>query len=295
MSRQRGFTLVELLVVIAIIALLMSILMPALGRVRKQAKMVMCQANLKQWALSFSMYVDTYEGSFPRGWCGDGYTGFSTPEEHANSYWMQALRPYYGNAHDLRCCPLAMIPGTRAGGGMYGGALLDSTFSAWGTAGDPTELDRIGEPFSGWSYFTVGDYGSYGWNGWCGDPPPDVDPKLTQDHPVIWNWRKASVKGTGNIPLITANQWIDGWPRHDDSPPKLRGQPWGESGNQNMARFFQDRHDGSVNAAFLDWSVKRLGLKQLYDIKWHRTFDLNADKPVWEEEAPWAKNVKDYD
>ncbi|MHC4466097.1 MAG: type II secretion system protein, partial [Planctomycetota bacterium] len=65
--RKKGFTLIELLVVIAIIALLMSILMPALRNVRDQAKDSMCQQRLQQWAVMYSMYADEWDGKL-MGW-----------------------------------------------------------------------------------------------------------------------------------------------------------------------------------------------------------------------------------
>ena len=61
----RGFTLIELLVVVAIIALLISILLPALGNARSQAKEAMCRSNLHQLALATVRYSDDNEGRLP--------------------------------------------------------------------------------------------------------------------------------------------------------------------------------------------------------------------------------------
>ena len=63
--RRSGFTLTELLVVIAIIALLISLLLPALNRAREQSRSVKCLSNLRQMGQAAFIYAQAYDGYFP--------------------------------------------------------------------------------------------------------------------------------------------------------------------------------------------------------------------------------------
>ncbi len=77
-----GFTLIELLVVIAIIAILASILLPALSKARETAKMIQCKSNMKQVNICLLSYGNDYQGLIPRsyggGSSGDGYYSWNS-------------------------------------------------------------------------------------------------------------------------------------------------------------------------------------------------------------------------
>jgi prepilin-type N-terminal cleavage/methylation domain-containing protein len=277
-----GFTLVELLVVIAIIALLMSILMPALARVRKQAKAVLCQSNLKQLGAAFAMYVGDYHGRFMEGWAESACAQTQPVYKH---YWMYALKPYYGTEPDIMQCPSVTRASTEVGLGPWG---ADNAYIGWGIFPDETSC---GEVSSAWGWVVACDYGSYAMNSYVCNPPPCA--VEIQGHPTSNNWRSANVKGTGEIPLLGDSHWIDCWPHHTDPPPEYDNIYWGTDETLSMYRICFNRHEGYMNWLFLDFTVRKIGLKQLWKLKWHRTFDLN-EGPTREEWPDWMKGFKEY-
>lgn len=248
MEKSRGFTLIELLVVIAIIAVLMAILMPALQRVKKQAKAVACQSNLKQWGLVWAMYTDDNNCKFP------GYLA---------SNWMEKLL----------YCPMATR--TRSEGAPVRYAVIESGSERCGSYA-----------LSEWIYDHIVT-GSAAYSGG----------RKAEDY-----WCSINHKGLSNVPVMGDGAWrADGQPYPTDDPPSYDGEPRtgvGTAGDE-IRIFCINRHDGFINVLFMDWTTRKVGLKELWTLKWHRNFNTlgpwtragYVQPSDWPE---WMRSFRDY-
>jgi prepilin-type N-terminal cleavage/methylation domain-containing protein len=290
MSKRKGFTLIELLVVIAIIAILMAILMPALQRVKKQARKSACLSNLKQWGLMFSMYCQDNDGYFFTGEVQGGrgnvmatIGGVTKPwSTGSGGFWRLVMYPY-ARTPKMWVCPQAVKP-------LPTGATIPQggwTNVAWTVDG------------------TVGSYGLNGWilniknskqatdrtNGWN---RPDADSQGRSRH-----WGRPESRYASQMPVFTGSWWVDSWPLDTDQPPPSDSGPRDQPNVNEMIRVCVDRHDGFVNSLFGDWTVRSVGVKELWTLKWHRTYNVNgkwttaggATADSW---PPWMRHFKDY-
>ena len=101
MNRKRGFTLIELLVVVAIIAVLVAILLPALGRAKELSRKVSCASNLQQIAKALQFYSQDYYGRYPLAWVTELW---DDADQNGQRGWMEELFPYVKN-RKLYMCP----------------------------------------------------------------------------------------------------------------------------------------------------------------------------------------------
>jgi len=244
-KKQPAFTLIELLVVISIIALLMAVLMPALRRARAQARNVVCQSNLNQWGKIFYLYTHDNENKF-MVWKSGNTPGAGT--------WMVPMLPYVGEGK-VRLCPTTLK--TQAEGE------LDPARAAWA-------IDINGKEHRN----------SYGINNWCYDLRPGVDNVWGGQHARRRSWRRIDHPQATNIPMfLECYRWGgEVITRSDQAPPNDTAYY-----NPSFGRYCLDRHAYTINVCFMDGTVRRVRLKELWNLKWHKEYDLTQPLPKWPE------------
>ncbi len=253
--QRKGFTLIELLVVISIIALLMSIMMPALSRVKEEALKISCMSRLRQWAVPVQMYTSENNGKFS-----DATSSAISGGQNFGAYQI-IYRDFWQENPEVLICPEATK--TLEEGVTDYGCVLNL---------NPTVRDE-------YTSIHKDFYHSYGYNNFCYNPSHGGNMLKGKV------WRTIEQRSPEEIPIYGCNRQQAAKPQAGDAPPDYSGQPSSGNWADEMRRYCVDRHNKKINLLFLDFTVRTVTLKQLWRLKWHKGYEaqdlIRIDWPDW--------------
>ena len=304
-----GFTLVELLVVIGIIALLISILLPALNKARRQAQIVQCASNMRQLALAFTNYCQDNRGKDMSYYYANGTS--------AQINWAVVILPYVypaaknydllssnaavqaaveklgleNNTNTVYLCPAAntLYPGdatgtsvtpsdnTPASGGNAGGGTFQN---CWGAA-QSTDYMNCSYTINGYMYETGEGGDDTHLIGYAGNGTT-----VQNANQVFWDLPSSLPPGEPStiIPFISEGTWVDGWPYETNTTGTGSNSDCFVGGGSGLQRYMLGRHGGKQeNIAFLDAHVELVPLQHLMQLHWHKYWSPTAaELTAWE-------------
>lgn len=281
MYRNKGFTLIELLVVIAIIALLLSILIPSLKSARRHSRSAVCKSNLRQWGIVWKLYAESNNGLLAHGQV-VGQGGY-----HRGA-WIQTLRANFPDRERMLLCPEATKrnPNYLDPSGGYTSDTPGGTHYSY-NMGPPTQVDvNLGVVNKEWC--------SYGLNNWAASTK-GLDPSYQiQYRPVTEYWQTFETSSSSaNIPLMLDSAWRGGGPgAHIGrpgylAPPDTPITPGSDhcewiGYDHEMMHFCIARHNaGTINCVFMDLHVEKIPLRQLWNLKWHKSYRPLIPQNAW--------------
>jgi prepilin-type N-terminal cleavage/methylation domain-containing protein/prepilin-type processing-associated H-X9-DG protein len=253
----QGFTLVELLVVIAVIAILASLLLPALNRAKLAAETTVCKGNLRQWGIALRMYVDDCK-VYP-------HIGTSIFHDAAryDQTWYYQLSSYAGERFSLlppgtRPQGIKVCPAYQRLGGVMGLSMLENS--------------PIGkEVIYGYSYNEIGfstqSTSGLGLGGLSVPGNPDF--RLVKDTEVVC---PSDMVAIGDGFLVDFRTPVCNFVNQDGLPPTMNLVPqvvgYAQTDRPDYvwtAEWNRRRHGGHFNAVFCDGHVQGFTVKAFLD------------------------------
>jgi prepilin-type N-terminal cleavage/methylation domain-containing protein/prepilin-type processing-associated H-X9-DG protein len=298
-ANSRGFTLVELLVVVAIIAILASLLLPALSSAKEKANSIRCLNNLRQITMRYKMVVDTDSGRFGYNYQASGWT----PETYAQTAQGLWMAQDWGKTNLGWICPSApeRLPNDRPKpqygypAPFYPGVtkaawVIDGYWGGW--------LGWMAPDASGKPPHRAGSYVQNSWLGsgwWYGYPSdvagpherfrdegdiqyPSQTPAFADGVNNFW-WGGGYWNGPRATDFPATDLQSGGWPqpfgmssftipRHGSRPSRLATNA---VPNQKLP--------GAINMAFYDGHAEQVKLEKLWRLYWHRDYKIPAKRP----------------
>lgn len=247
MVSKKAFTLMELLVVISIIALLMSIMMPALSKVKDIARETVCKSNLRQMGLGMALYTQDYDDK--------------TMDLTSSDYWFHKIAPYLaGTSKEVSA-------GYSVADVQVGYCPVASKF-------DPGKNGAYGTSRSAWQF--IGGEGSYGLNLWYSRLGVGADQNFAENKFYLRTDRAREP-----VPVFADSIFVGSWPDGQDIVPDDLDAP--DAFHQVgyfMSRFCIDRHNMAVNLVFSNNAVEKVELRHLWSYKWNRLFETRNEVEV---------------
>ena len=273
-----GFTLIELLVVIAIIALLLSVLLPSLKKAKSAARAIVCKSNLRQWGIVWKLYAESNHGLLPHGEViGGGY--------HRGA-WIQALRATDPDREKMLLCPVATKrnPNYLEPNGKYPSDTPGGTYYSY----------NMGPPTGAIEGVIEAEWCSYGMNNWVASTRGIDSSDQIQSRKVTEYWQTfEGGSSPANIPVMLDAVWRGGGPGTQFGPTSYQAPPdtpvtpgsdhceW-KGFDYEMMHFTIARHsEGTTNSLFMDLHVDKVPLKQLWNLKWHKSYRPLVPYNAW--------------
>ena len=248
MRRHKGFSLIELLVVTGIVSLMLTLLLPVMGKARAAAQSAACLSNLRQMGIGLTIYISENKGRLPDYM----WVTPSTPDVAWNGYWLGILSNHNCNPNAL-LCPTASVevPFNQNKGK---GTVRYAWTGKYQSNASVVRLNAANFRSSSYGFnrrLTAG--GGYGRDG-----------KAT---------RLTAVEKLCETPAFFDSAWVDAGPPNGtptepaEAPPNFNGGAL-VAGAPEHWNFLLSRHGRAINIGMVDGSARTVRLEDTYTLMW---------------------------